>query len=226
MGKIAIVFLLWGDWCKGHQIQYVKALRNMLERHVTIPFDLIGYTDNYEIIEDCGIQAQSIPADVLKWRLNLPKFWVHSPDSGLRGRRVFFFYLDTVLCNNIDKMLEYNGTLCGIKPFKPGKTHMGGGFLSFAGYENESRLLWDAVSSDPKGWAERTQGGKERLVIRALIDKKEYWQDLYPGELISFKRHMLRGRKNPPKSVSIVAFHGHPRIHEVSDNKWVRRYWK
>jgi hypothetical protein len=65
--------------------------------------------------------------------------------------------------------------------------------------------------------------GSERKFYRYLKENKvitvEYWQDLYPGKINSYK---VDGYTS---DASIVRFHGKPRPHQV-DHSWVKENWR
>jgi len=222
---LTVVTMLWNGWGAGRGVEYVYKLFNMVNRHLSLPFQFVLFTDQEHALEigdsEKLFDVKIIPQEILSWPLNLPKFYMYCPDNGLEGR-ILFMDLDTVIVGSLDEMASYGGVFCGIKPFRKGRTHIGGGFLSFeVGY---GEYLWKNINKDPKGWAGRTQGGKERLVYKQLVQGKDRWQDLYPGQLVGYKRH-CRGKGIFPEGARFIAFHGKPRPHEVKE-RWVKKNWK
>jgi len=218
MEKITIVCCWWGNWCAPNGPTYVERLKNMFAKHCTIPHDFVCFTDRQ--IEIPGVEFRQIPQSVLRWHLNLPKFWIYSPDCGLSGR-VVLSDLDSIIVGNMDEMMSYNGPWCGIKPVMPNKHHIGGGLLSYK-FEKYT-WLWDEVSTKP-GFFKNTCQGKERLVYEKLITSPDRWQTLYPGQLVTYKK-AVRPVGHPPKDSRFIAFHGTPRPHEVKHEKWIKEFW-
>lgn len=222
--KPVILCMLWGKWGGTNSIQYVKILRNMVARHTTIEYDFYCITDRDMDIE--GVNTIKMPEEVATWHFNIPKFYMHKTHEELKGRRILFFDLDTIIVNNIDQYLQYDGELCAIRPFNPRNYNIStpGGVL---GFENgNTEWIWNAVCSKPEYWADKASG-KERLILSALEDGHTWdrWQDLFPNTLVSYKKHVLTGED--VSAASIVAFHGDPRPHvAVKKNKFTYLNWK
>lgn len=228
--KPAVVCTLWGKWGGADSKQYVYKLRNMVERHTTIDHDFYCITDKK--IE--GINTIELPKHVANFHLNIPKFYMHAKHPELEGRRVLFFDLDTVLVGNIDDFLRYEGYLCAIKPFRQVNWNIStpGGVLSFVNGKTE--WIWKEVEEKPQYWAER-YAGKERFILNNLEKKYsvfssrifywDRWQDILPGQLISYKRHVQRN--DAMHNARVIAFHGNPRPHEAAlKDSLIKRNWK
>lgn len=222
--KPVIVCMLWGAWGGTNPIQYVEKLRNMVARHTTIDYDFYCITDRHLGLE--GVNEITLPNYITKWRFNLPKFYMHAEHEQLKGRRVLFFDLDMVLVGNIDDFLLYDGYLCTILPFQK-KNHAistPGGILSFVG--GETAWIWETINFNPVYW-ERVTGGKERLILNQLEphEKWDRWQNLLPGQLISYKRHVLNNADS--HDVRVIAFHGEPRPHiAAKQSTYINKNWK
>jgi hypothetical protein len=183
--------MLWGNWGGDNPVQYVEKLRNMVARHTTVDYDFYCMSDRQIDLED--VYTIRIPEYVTGWKFNLPKFYMHAKHSELEGRRVLFFDLDTVIVGNIDLFLLYEGYICTVKPFKKQNENVStpGGVLSFINGATE--WIWNHVAEQPQYW-ETTTGGKERLILNKLEPKEKWdrWQDILPGQLVSYKKHVLK----------------------------------
>jgi hypothetical protein len=219
--KLTVVCMLWGDWCAPYGLDYVNKLYRMVERHLSLPHTFVCFTDNLDLDYDEGIEVKLIPAEVMKWGKNLPKFYMYAPDNGISGR-ILFMDLDSVIVDSIDEIASYDGPWIGVKPFNPDKHHTGGGLLSFI--KEEWLWLWDKVSERPTYWAKATQGGKERLIYKRLLEDPDHWQTSYPGLMVGYKKHCKKQGKYP-HNARFIAFHGLPRPHEVRD-PWVIKNWR
>jgi hypothetical protein len=222
--KPIILCMLWGNWGGANPIQYVKNLRNMVARHTTIDYDFYCITDRQ--IDLDGVNVIELPTHITKWKFNLPKFYMHADHQAIKGRRILFFDLDTVIVGNIDEFLLYGRYLCTIKPFNPTNWHVStpGGVLSFVG--GETAWIWNKVKEQPEFWV-KTTGGKERLILNRLEPKGKWdrWQDILPGQLVSYKRHVVKGKDIG--NARVVAFHGNPRPHVAArQDKFINQNWQ
>lgn len=225
--KSVVMCMLWGLWGGEYADQYVSKLYRMVRRNTSVDFDFICLCDRPIRCRDSNIHILPIPPHITKWQFNLPKTYLHYPFEELKGRQILFFDLDTIIVGNIDHFLNYRGSLCGIEPFAPNNRgkHIGGGVLSFEC--GAYRGIFTAVEANPVQWAKKTQGGKERLLLKDFeeqYDGYNYWQKLHPSHVVSFKRHCKRN--NIPTDARIIAFHGIPKPHEVIKNRIVRKYWR
>lgn len=227
---ITVVTMLWGNWGKPFQSEYVNRLFCGVRRHLPLPHKFVCVSDEpLALLKDIDRLRPGLPG----WTRNLNKFWLYKPNNGLKGR-ILFFDLDTVIVGDLSEIAQYDGYWCGIQPFDPERakldTHSGGGVMSFEAGTLD--FMWDEVSSDPEGWAEATKrpntpqfpGGIERFALKRLLgDRREHWQTLYPGQVVSYKRH-IRQTQKVPKNARVVCFHGKPRPHEVNE-PWMKEHW-
>lgn len=222
-----ILTMLWGSWGNPYQEKYIKNMYNMVKRNTTFDFRFVLLSDVPYNIKN--VENHLIPKHMFSGSFNTVKFYMHSNPSYLKDCRIFFFDLDMLIIDNIDDVLSYSGPFCGIRPFNknihPSKT-IGGGLLSFV--SGKTGFLYTSVASDLKAWSEKSQGGKERLILAELLKDKEWndrWQDLYPNKMKSYKRH-YRKQGILPEETSIVALHGKPKQHEILGDALIKKYWR
>lgn len=219
---ITVVCCLWGDWpAKGWGEEYVVRLKRGVERNLSVPHRFVCFADGVARVPD-GIEARELQSPV--WRGCLPKLFVYSPQAGLEGR-VLLFDLDNVIVGSLDDMAAYDGEYCvraALPEWDQGKRLLDGDMISFrAG--GKSAALWDAFAADPHATLKDT-GGRERMFIRAHVEA-DVWQEILPGQVVSFKAHCRKdGHKLPPEA-RVVSFHGNPRQHAVSVD-WVKEHWR
>ena len=81
--------------------EYVERLRNMVARHLTVPYEFFCLTDDQHPIDSV--------TSIVRPHAGYAKGWwhkVHMFDPGLNLRgRVLYFDLDIVIHNNIDKLV-------------------------------------------------------------------------------------------------------------------------
>jgi hypothetical protein len=105
---------------------------------------------------------------------------------------------------------------------------IGGDSLGFrAGWGVEE--VWNPVNTNTKK-IERQTKGDERMIYKVLLKDKgiefDFWQDLYPGQYVSFK-YRSKNRSVPPnENARLVSFHGKPKIHERREIGWISENWQ
>lgn len=203
MPSINIVCFKWGDW----PVDYVYKLRNMLGRHLTLPYHFYCFSEQ----KIKGIDTIIMPKHVLSWRKNFPKFYVYSKDNGLAGRTIMID-LDSVIVGNLDEMFSFGGDWCGISPITQRRpNHRSGGLVSFD--QDKFHWLYDDMEANVERYTEE-HGGNERFIYELFFSNTPGWQDLYPGYLQSYKWGI---RKDISPELKFIHFHGNPRPHEVED---------
>ena len=80
----------------GYDASWVEKLHNSISRNLTIPFKFV-------CLSDCAVPCERIPLND-----NGPGYWAKMQlfRPGLFDGPVLFFDLDTVICNNIDDLVE------------------------------------------------------------------------------------------------------------------------
>ena len=190
----------------------------MVARHLTLPHRFVCFCDDPAAVPD-GIET--LPMAVPHWRWNLRKMALYRPDNGLTGR-VLALDLDTVIVGNIDDIANYGGRFAVVEDFwRPGKN--GGGIIGFeAG--TLAADLYDPVAENSLNVTIATKGA-ERLWYDIRMPGADHWQDLYPGQVASYKPSPGRFLTKLPRKTRIVCFHGKPAVHEVNTD-WVLENWK
>jgi hypothetical protein len=222
---LTVVCFLWGLWGIPKAIDYVNNLFQSVNRHLNIPHRFVCFSDRAGIAIHPDIEMITLSKDEIDLRWNLTKMVVYKPDNGLTGR-VLLFDLDVVIVGCIDELAQYDGEFITCKAAYV-KSGIGGSLIGFeAGYGAEE--LWKPLMGGKRGFHEAMTDGSERKYFDMRLRRHghhiDFWQDLYPGQVLSYKVHCQK-TNCAPDNVRVVRFHGHPRPHEVKDN-WVMQYWK
>jgi hypothetical protein len=231
---------MWGDWPNGANMGpgYINRLARALKRNLTIPYTFTALVDRFEPY-CCGVKIDGVDIDpsvdvqalVLsgpKWPGCLPKLSAFYPGYRLEGT-VIIFDLDTIITGNIDHFAQAKRPLITRMAFRePGQS--GGDIISFQAGDEWGALykrLWD----DYEALMEMTEG-KERFVYRSdWTPQPEFWSDLFPGEYVSYKRHIRPNDNKLPENVKLVSCHGlntnGPRPHQLLEQgvDWVKEHW-
>lgn len=201
-------------------MQYINTFFGMMKRNTNIPIDVHCITTLEPFSPFIKFHKLESPS----WKGCLPKYSVFNKDLGFKGR-VFACDLDVVVVGDMDEILSYDGPLATRSTFV-GKKESGGDMVAFDAGSGKYNWIWDEFVTDPEG-VENFTGGRERWIYRyhpKLKDKTVYLQDVFPGQIHSYKRH-VRGKNKLPGNARIVSCHGNPRPHEIKEN-WVLRNWK
>jgi hypothetical protein len=218
--ELTVACLWWDRWCGDTWgPEYVERLRNMVRGNLSLPHRFVCFTDKPEKIEERGIET--LPMDVPKWKWNLRKTVVYKKDNGLSGR-VIVLDLDMIILRSIDFLARYRGEFCIIEDFYH-KGLPGGSIMSFEAGTLQERFYDPLVKNGFNiGWKVR---GSERYWYKERRSHMDFWQDLYPDKIVSFKPTPNTRLNREPEEAAIVCFHGRPRPHEV-DTSWVVKNWK
>ena len=233
MSKVAVICFWYGEWPEDRPelgSLYVQRLHNSVLRNSLIrPLDFIVFADGEKYRDKSllkGMDVLPIPLEygMLKW--NLKKLFMFHPQSGLsKYDWVVCLDLDMVITGSTDILLtpwRYGLTTCR-GAYQPDQ--MGGSIVGFDPGSAWCRRLTESLHKK-RGWWESQTGGSERKFYRLFFgmdpEMVSYWQDFYPGRILSYK--VDGGSCN---GASIVRFHGRPRPHEVSEKcEWVKENWR
>lgn len=209
-----------GDYTK----DYVSNLRRGVAQHMEMEHQFICLTDTvdeefYE--EETGVHWKPLLYDYPGWWSKVEAFRPSLEGLG----RIWFMDLSCIPVGDLDEMAAYAGPACITSDFYYGGPSQS--ILSFA--PGEMRPLWDLFMSDPEHWMR--EGDKrippnfgDQILVNEVFgpDGLDRWQDLYLGQVVSFREHCKEG---VPIGARLVKFHGHPRIHDCEE-PWVRAAWR
>jgi len=244
-----VMCMKWGSL---YSADYVNVLFRATRDHLKVPFRFVCLTDDDSGF-DQEIEAYPIPSMGLAagnfafggW----PKLSVFKPGlCGLEGR-CLFIDLDSIICGDLQPMLETAGGLRVIREwprfadlFRKRQVNGATGVFTF-GFGAQDHLF-ETFRQRPLEFTREFRS--EQRFVTAYAEDMQFWPDDW---VISFKRHLLAAPgvnrivapKSPPPATRIVAFHGTPRpIDVVADRgqvwgsamRWgkgavpfVRDYW-
>jgi hypothetical protein len=208
---------------------YVNKLFNMVSRHLTIPCTFNCFTDDPLGI-DPRVNIKILPDDI-----NLSGWWwkpyIFKTGHFTSGDTNLFFDLDMVIIKNIDNLVTYKQDqflgLCDVgRVFNRSSNKLGSAVLRWPA--NKYHHIWDSIHSDPT------------LINRFNGDQDWIWHlckqsiQFFPNDwIISYKwearnrtelirvgsRWNFKTVRSPelPPNTCVLAFHGSPDPHEVSD---------
>jgi hypothetical protein len=215
--------------------EYVERLRNMVARHMTIPYEFACLTDDQHPIP--GVRS------IYQQNAGYSKGWwhkVHMFDHKLPlVGRILYFDLDVVIHDNIDKLaMMFKDQFMGIHDFNR-KFFANWKYLNssvMAWDHGSQNYIWDQFKSNPKE-AMRLQGdqdwiwklGKDRIRFWPMEWIQSYKWEIRSREELTmvegkrkFKQEDHAIQLHPDCCVTV--FHGDPKPQDVKD-KFVVDNW-
>lgn len=233
---INVVCLKWGTKYRAH---HVNKLFAAVRRNATVPVKFHCFTEDAAgLVPD--IITHGLPFTSLDgWWHKLYLFSDKLPIP--KGERIFFIDLDTLITKNIDALLNHDckslvvlrDLYTGLAKTVTGNDNVGSGLMSW--YHGDYPQVWDTFIKNPTAAMAQVKPHGDQKWVQLHATKREYWQDLFPGKVVSFKVHCNSGL---PKDAAIVCYHGRPTIEEsysqtnsvwkwvIAPQKWVLDHWR
>lgn len=138
------------------------------------------------------------------------------------GYRVLYMDLDTTIVGPIGELLRRPEPFIALANFyiRAGRQSVGGQLGSglMAWTAGAAGHLYERFAWNPPAIMQDCGGYGDQLFIHNEVGERCYWQDILPGQVVSYKVHCERG---VPASARIVCFHGKPRPWDVAELKAV-----
>lgn len=212
-----------------YSADYVNKLYSSVKRNTTVPITFHCFTDDNTGI-DSDIVVHPLPyTNVTGWWQKLYLFSDELPIDG----QILFMDLDTLVVKNIDNYVTHRGGFTVLRDLWSGGINVGSAIMSFEAKRYPH--IWDSFIRDPQSAIASLQPHGDQKWIQSQQPDRTYWQDLYPGGIVSFKSHCRRGI---PQAGRIICFHGKPSIPEaintttntqgflIPPTPWVAEHWK
>lgn len=190
--------------------EWVWALKRGLARHAP-HLDFLCLTDR---VAQLGPWAVPLRHDWPGWWAKLEAL---RPDV-VQGRAIYMD-LDTLVVGALDELATYTGPFAMLSDFYRPRLAQSGVMLYEAGPGTQAAELYERFRAGAPGYMRRFRGDGEWLHAHVRPDRI---QDLFPGQVVSFKVH---ARDGVPRGARLVCGHGQPRF---SDPKagWAHREWR
>lgn len=145
------------------------------------------------------------------------KIYLFSWDHGIDAR-LLYMDIDMVVTGSLADFLGYDGEFAtGSRFNRPGQINST--IMSIPpGY---GRQVWTTFTRY-RDMAMRSFGGDSRFLESIVGPKTKRWQDMFPGQLVSYKKHVRGGPL--PEGARLVSFHGKPDPEDVDDD-FVKTCW-
>lgn len=185
------------------------AAQEYTPRHVQIlkeQIDKWAPGNEFECISDKPIPGITCHMHNGRW----PGWWAKLEmfDPSVPGD-FLFLDLDTVVTGPLDDICAVR-KLTLLRDFyrdgKKLKEGLGGGLMYLP--ESVRKQVWDFWMTNPQLHMRMYPRGDQFLFERFWLNVADRWQDVVPGQVVSYKVHCGRG---VPPDARVVCFHGQPR---------------
>lgn len=224
---VTVMCVLWGD---KFSKDYVYNLKSAIERNTTVPYKFVCLTD--QVLE--GVDTLILRPGLEGWWNKMQLF-----DGRIKGR-IVYLDLDTLITDNIDWLLTYDGPFAGIEDLgsvNSHQQHLKGKFQSgvMAWESGEADWVWNDFNFRKVLTTSAFRGDGEYLESIIPTHKRALLQRVFPQQIKSYKYDVYPN--NIGKS-SIVCFHGRPSIIQsmtetvktsiatYEPQEWVGKYWR
>jgi hypothetical protein len=226
--KIMSNHVICVKWGNKYPSQYVNVLKNMCQRHITVPFEFHCLTEDPKGL-DPDIQIIKLPTHpgIKTW---WSKLYMFSPELPVQGT-ILYFDLDIIVFRNIDRLFSHcagefqiirDFNRCRVKDWKLSNS-------SVMRWET-GRLdyLWTEFANNPSQIISHNHGDQDWISKRAAQDIRHWpdeWIRSYKWEMQGRKEiKVTKGNKkvfeHPPTIADencVAVFHGLPNPHECGD---------
>ena len=198
---IVCVLRSGGDYLPSH----VARLDEMIAHYVRGPYDFTCLTDVPDTIRP-GINTRELRHMWPGWwsKLELFREFPHG---------AFYLDLDTTITGDITRMIQPTEGFWALRDFgsPQGSPRMGSGVMHWG---RGFRRIYEVFSENPERLAMQyrtpAQWGDQAFIPVAMLpEQPRFLQDLYPGQIRSYKWGVLPHGLTP--DTRIVCFHGKPR---------------
>jgi len=210
---ITVACVWWGTQ---YGIDYVEKLRNMVARHLTIPYTFVCITPHEKVPEGVVRMRPPIAPSAEGW---WQKVGLFSPDLFGPSMRVMYFDLDVVIINSLDKIASASDPFCMIENFGPNKGHAA---------HNSSCMVWTPTKRTAEIFTKfsddvmRELHGDQCWIWRVMLDDIRDWER-YQCISYKYEKAQAQWRHRTPET-SVIIFHGQPKPHHCKEpeiiNNW------
>lgn len=140
-----------------------------------------------------------------------PGWWSKVEAFRLSGP-ILYMDLDTTICGDLAPLFRSDLPFVVLRDFNPKAREIGSGIMAWGG---DMSALYETFKVDPQGHIAANQTARwwgDQGFIEQHGPAREYWQNVAPGAVVSWKKHCQGGI---PDGARVVAFHGKPRPWEV-----------
>jgi hypothetical protein len=199
----------------GHRPERSRA-EYLPEHAQALAFQLSLYAPGHEVIVLSNVAVPGIRTIPLKY--DWPGWWskleLFRPD--IEGD-LLYFDLDTVVRGNLDDILAVDRLTICRDFFKPHGVQSCMMFLPAA----ERADVWRHWRPELIQEYKRKGVGDQAFLESLWLGKAQRWQDVVPGQVVSYKAHCKN--KGVPEDARVICYHGRPRPWSPEGKQWLSK---
>lgn len=192
---------------------WVMRLQAMVAQHLPIPHRFVCLSDMW------------VPCERIPLEHNWPGWWSKVELFKLEGP-VLYFDLDTAIVGDLTDIAR-QASECAfvvLQDFYRLGLGIGSGVMAWNDLDLV-RGLYTRFAENPEGWQRKAgrRGDQGYLEDVATTENWDRWQDLLPGQIVSYKVHCRNG---VPANARVVCLHGEPKFRAMPFGDPVRAAWE
>ena len=191
--------------------EWVYALKRNLNQY------LADYT--FRVLSDCSCFGQ----EGIPFKYNWPGWWskLELFCPGLFEGPVLYLDLDTLVVGDLSEIATYTGRLAMNSDFFRPQFAQSGVMMWTPGPLTDA--IWQDFCNEPDHMRIPRRDDGQWLHLYTLASKQlpDRLQDLFPGQLVSYK---VEARNGPPPNARLVCFHGSPKQTDPRSG-WAYERW-
>lgn len=194
-----------------YDARWVRALKTGVERFLPQPHQFVCLSD---------IEIERVETIPLAWYW--PGWWakIELFTPGRLTGPVLYLDLDTLPVGDLSDVASYRGDLAVLSDFYHPEL-MASGVMAFTPGPHTDLVYHRFIAA-----AEATMARcrpRSDLFYRTVMENPHRLQDLFPGQIVSLKKHTLHDPPDAP--ARLVCGHGRPRF-DTQEARWAHDEWR
>jgi hypothetical protein len=135
---------------------------------------------------------------------------------------VLFFDLDTLIIGNINELTNFEGFVM-LRDFYQSKRMQSAVMAWNTG--SGAAAIYDKFAKEPQHYIGKYKGGDQDFISEVMPDA-HCWQDMIPGQIVSYKVHIRKSQRNGefgdgniPNNARVICLHGQPKFDAIPELK-------
>jgi hypothetical protein len=222
---ITVTTWLWQQpsYRKAYSAKHVNTLRNMVERHLSLPHRFVCFTDMPQGI-DSRVDVRPLPkTPAVTWNPGRPncfrRLWLFSQQAAeMFPGRIVSLDLDAVVVGPLDALYDRKEEFVAWKDAIIRGQYNGSMWLLTAGSRTK---VWSEFKGDESVARMRGRMGSDQGWISAMLPNEATWTE--KNGVLSYRKHVQK--RGLPDGAKIVFFHGRPNPWEAPD-AWIKEHYR
>ena len=208
----------------GYNVSDVQKLHNMVSRH--LDFDMfVCLTDRPDDVRDVrGVMPMVLQHNWSGWWSKIECF--RPLFKAAANQTILYIDLDTIIVGSIQQLVEVVprwvviGDFYRRPPNEP-RIRYGSGLMLWN--NSEQQKIYTEFVKDPERAMRLAGRWGDQDWIERISPWAAFWEDLLPGQVVSYKVHCKSGL---PKDARVVCFHGVPKPNDCVQLPWVQEHYQ